>query len=93
MNRSTIYRGRRLPSIHRSENFCGYWRRQVTSAAWAETLGACVGLAYVWRRDGEPVTTDYLETGRYEVNVGGVVCEATLHRRAPYDPEGLRVKM
>jgi 4-methylaminobutanoate oxidase (formaldehyde-forming) len=66
---------------------------QVTSAAWAETLGACVGLAYVWRRDGEPVTTDYLETGRYEVNVGGTVCPATLHRRAPYDPEGLRIKL
>ena len=26
---------------------------QVTSAAWSETLGTCVGLAYVWRGDRE----------------------------------------
>jgi 4-methylaminobutanoate oxidase (formaldehyde-forming) len=66
---------------------------QVTSAAWGHTLGACVGLAYIWRRDGEPVTSDYLESGRYEVNVGGVVSAVTVHRRAPYDPEGTRIRL
>jgi 4-methylaminobutanoate oxidase (formaldehyde-forming) len=32
---------------------------QVTSAAWSDTFGRGVGLAYLWRRDGDPVTADY----------------------------------
>ena len=44
---------------------------QVTSAAFGTTVGSCVGLAYVWRRDGEVVTPDYLEGGDWAVNVGG----------------------
>jgi 4-methylaminobutanoate oxidase (formaldehyde-forming) len=65
---------------------------QVTSAAWATTTGACVALAYVWQRDGEPVDIDYLDTGRYEINVGGSIRPATLHRRSPFDPSNSRVK-
>ena len=54
---------------------------QVTSAAWGETVGACVGLAYL-RRD-EPVTADWLAAGGFRVDVGGdpVGIRATL--RAP----------
>jgi 4-methylaminobutanoate oxidase (formaldehyde-forming) len=66
---------------------------QVTSAAWGEAVGACVALAYIWRRDGDAVAADYLDAGTYEVNVGGTVCAATLHRRAPYDPQGSRIRM
>ena len=65
---------------------------QVTSAAWADTTGSAVALAYVWRRNGEPVSTGYLDEGAYEINVGGARCTATLHRRAPYDPAGARVR-
>jgi 4-methylaminobutanoate oxidase (formaldehyde-forming) len=65
---------------------------QVTSAAWATTTGACVALAYVWRRDGEPVKADYLESGHYEINIGGDVRTATLHRRPPLDPANARIK-
>jgi glycine cleavage system aminomethyltransferase T len=65
---------------------------QVTSAAWATTTGACVALAYVWQRDGDPVAIDYLDTGRYEINVGGSIRPATLHRRSPLDPTNSRVK-
>ena len=32
---------------------------QVTSAAWGETLGACVGLAYVW----DPTAASSTATG------------------------------
>ena len=42
---------------------------QVTSAAWGETVGASVGLAYL-RSDG-PVTADSLAAGRFEVDVAG----------------------
>ena len=42
---------------------------QVTSGAWGETLGACVGLAYVRHPDGEVLTPDLVRAGEYQVNV------------------------
>jgi 4-methylaminobutanoate oxidase (formaldehyde-forming) len=42
---------------------------QVTSAAWGETVGSCVGLGYL-RHDG-PVTSDWLASGTTEVDVAG----------------------
>ncbi len=65
---------------------------QVTSVAWSATLGACVGLAYVWRRDRGPVTAEHLTTGRYEVDVGGHVCVASIGRGAPFDPSNERIR-
>jgi heterotetrameric sarcosine oxidase gamma subunit len=65
---------------------------QVTSAAWGETLGACVALAYVWRRDGNVVTSEYLNSGRYEINVGGNVVAASLHQKPAFDPTNAKVK-
>jgi 4-methylaminobutanoate oxidase (formaldehyde-forming) len=55
---------------------------QVTSAAWGETLGACVGLAYV----RTPVE------GGHEVDVGGDRYPVTVSLRAPYDPGNERVR-
>jgi glycine cleavage system aminomethyltransferase T/glycine/D-amino acid oxidase-like deaminating enzyme len=54
---------------------------QVTSAAWGETVGACVGLAYL-RSDG-PVTADSLANGRFEVDVAGHRYGVRLGLRAP----------
>lgn len=65
---------------------------QVTSAAWGATVGSGVGLAYVRRPDGAPVTKGHLTSGSYEIDVGGRVRPATLHPRAPYDPDFSRVK-
>ena len=42
---------------------------QVMSAAWGESLGACVGLAYVWSSDGEVVDRDWVSQGGFEVDV------------------------
>jgi len=58
---------------------------QVTSGAWGEAVGGCVGLAYV---QGTPD----VRTGKYEVNVGGQVYSATVHLRPPFDPAGDRIK-
>ncbi len=64
---------------------------QVTSAAWGATLGACVGLAYV--ADPSGVTTaEWVRSGGYAVNVGGSVHAVTAGLRAPYDPDGVRVR-
>jgi len=42
---------------------------QVTSAAWGERVGSCVGLGYL-RHDG-PVTFEWLAGGAFEVDVAG----------------------
>jgi 4-methylaminobutanoate oxidase (formaldehyde-forming) len=55
---------------------------QVTSAAWGETLGACVGLGYV----RTPVEGDH------EVDVGGDRYPVTVSLRPPYDPGNERVR-
>jgi len=56
---------------------------QVTSAAYATTTGACVGLAYI--------RTDDL-TGEWTINVGGRMVPITVSRKAPYDPDNLRIR-
>ena len=66
---------------------------QVMSGAWGEALGAYVGLAYVRHPDGDVVTSAYLREGSYQVNVAGDIRPATLHLRAPYDPQGTRVRL
>ena len=65
---------------------------QVTSAAWGATVGSCVALAYVWRPDGDPVTTEFLTTGDYQVDVAGTRYPVSVHLRAPYDPANERVR-
>ena len=65
---------------------------QVTSVAWSATLGSCVGLAYVWRPDREPVTPDHVRGGRWEVNVGGRVLAADVGLKAPFDPGNERIR-
>jgi 4-methylaminobutanoate oxidase (formaldehyde-forming) len=64
---------------------------QVTSAAWGETLGACVGLAYVGDPSGA-TSADWVRAGGYAVDVGGSVHPVTVGLRAPYDPDSRRVR-
>ena len=56
---------------------------QVCSAAWGESTGACVGLAYV-RGD--------FRSGSYEVNVGGVRHPIMLSLKGIYDPGNQRIR-
>ncbi len=65
---------------------------QVTSAAWSATVGSCVGLAYVWDADRQPVTPAYLTEGTYHVNVAGRLLEADVGTKAPFDPANERVR-
>ena len=61
---------------------------QVTSGAWGETLGGCVGLAYVRHPDGEVLTPDLVRAGEYQVNVGGRLYPAAVSLRPPFRPRG-----
>jgi glycine cleavage system aminomethyltransferase T len=64
----------------------------VMSAAWGATVGAAVGLAYIWDPDGEVVDKNWLLGASYEVDVGGTRCPVSLSLRPLVDPDGLRVK-
>lgn len=64
---------------------------QVTSAAWGETVGAAVGLAYV-ADPGGSTSTDWVRAGSYQVDAGGVRVPVRVSLRAPYDPDNARVR-
>jgi heterotetrameric sarcosine oxidase gamma subunit len=65
---------------------------QVTSAAWGETTGACVGLAYVRSSEQAPLTADWIRTGDYQVNVGGVLHPIAVSLKSIYDPDNDRTR-
>lgn len=65
---------------------------QVTSAAWGETIGGCVGLAYLRRSDGGVVDADWVKSGSYQVNVGGRLYPISVSLRALYDPTNKRIR-
>src|SRR3954466_15715367 len=44
---------------------------QVTSASWGETVGCCVGLAYVRAADNSVIDAAWVKAGESQVNVGG----------------------
>ncbi len=59
---------------------------QVTSAAPSATLGAAVGLTWVWERGGGPVPREVLTAGGYAVDVAGSRHSVRLSARSPHDP-------
>jgi 4-methylaminobutanoate oxidase (formaldehyde-forming) len=65
---------------------------QVTSAAWSTTFGACVGLAYLWRRDAASVSPEWIRSGAYELNVGGRHTAIEVSLKAFYDPTNERIR-
>jgi len=65
---------------------------QVTSAAWGATIGSSVGLAYVRDPGGGVATAGFVGSGRYQVNVSGDLCPATVTLRPPFDPSGDKIK-
>jgi heterotetrameric sarcosine oxidase gamma subunit len=64
---------------------------QVTSAAWGETTGASVGLAYL-RAGGAVLDAAWVNTGSYEVNVGGTLYPIMVSLKGLYDPTNARIR-
>jgi len=60
------------------------------SGGYGHTLGGAVGLGYVENEQG--VTADFVNSGRYEIEVVGVRYPARASLRPMYDPEGERVR-
>ncbi|MET0455660.1 MAG: FAD-dependent oxidoreductase [Mycobacterium sp.] len=65
---------------------------QVTSAAWGETAGSCVGLAYVRDPARAAIDADWVKSGRYEVDVAGERYPISVSLRPPYDPTNERIR-
>ena len=65
---------------------------QVTAAAWGETTGACVGLAYVRAPDRVTITAEWVGAGHYEVEVAGDRYPITVSLRALHDPTNERIR-
>ncbi len=62
----------------------------VSSAAFGHTIGRAVALGYVRHADG--VDERLLQNARFEIEIAGRRTPATAGLRAPYDPQGLRIK-
>jgi len=65
---------------------------QVTSAAWGQTTGSCVGLGYVRASDGAVINADWVKAGSYEVNVGGQLYPVSVSLKPLYDPTNARIR-
>jgi 4-methylaminobutanoate oxidase (formaldehyde-forming) len=64
---------------------------EVTSAAYGHTLGRTVCLALV-HAGGAALDAAWLKSGTWRIDIAGRRCAATLHTRAPFDPDGERVR-
>ncbi len=62
----------------------------LTSGGWGYTVGKSIGYGYVRNPDG--VTTDYLTSGAYELEVACERVPARLHLAPLYDPKNERVR-
>jgi 4-methylaminobutanoate oxidase (formaldehyde-forming) len=62
----------------------------VHSGAYGFTLGASVGLSMI--EDDEPITADYLASGKFEIEVNQVRYPARASLKPMYDPQGDRIK-
>ena len=73
-------------TIYRDGEVAGW----ITSGGFAHSFNCPVGLGHVRREQG--VDTDYLASGRYELDVAGTRVPAEISLRALYDPTGARMR-
>ena len=62
----------------------------LTSGDYGHTLGAAVGLGYVEAE--EEITREYIDSGHFEIDVGGYHVTATASLSAMYDPRAERMR-
>ena len=62
----------------------------LTSGNYGHTLGGAVGLGYVYHEEG--VTTEYIDSGKFEIEVGDRRIPAKASLTAMYDPKGVKMR-
>jgi 4-methylaminobutanoate oxidase (formaldehyde-forming) len=65
---------------------------QVTSAAWGEATGSCVGLAYLRASDNSVINAGWIGAGSYQVNVGGRLYPVSVSLKPLYDATNDKVR-
>lgn len=65
---------------------------QVSSAAWGETAGGCVGLGFVRAGGDTVVDADWVSAGSYQVAVGGDLHSIAVSLKSIYDPANQRTR-
>lgn len=63
----------------------------ISSGGFGYTINKPIGYGYV--RSTEVVTEDFLQAGRYELEIAGEMIECELHMQSLYDPSMARVRM
>jgi 4-methylaminobutanoate oxidase (formaldehyde-forming) len=63
---------------------------RISSGAYGHTLGRAIGLGWVSHPDG--VSDDFVESGRWEIEVACERVSARAQLTPPYDPKSLRVR-
>lgn len=76
-----------LEGVYRDGVAVGHIRR----AEFAYYLNTIMGKSYIRNPSGSPVTAQFLESGKYEIDVMGKRCPAKLHLKSPFDPSNKRV--
>jgi glycine cleavage system aminomethyltransferase T len=71
--------------IYRNGEPVGY----TTSGSYGHSVGGAVAMGYVNNSAG--VNSDYIKSGRFEINVSGERFSARAYLRPPYDPERKRI--
>ena len=64
-----------------------------TSSMWSYVEDRCLTMGYLHRPGAEGVVQDWLDAGRFEINVGGELVPATPSIRSFYDPRNRRVRL
>jgi glycine cleavage system aminomethyltransferase T/glycine/D-amino acid oxidase-like deaminating enzyme len=63
---------------------------EVRSAAYGHSLGTCVALALL--EDDNDVSSTLIKEGKFSIDLGGKLLDATAHLRAAYDPMSEKTK-
>ena len=71
--------------IYRNGKAVGY----TTSGSYGHSVGGAIAMGYVNNAAG--VTPEFIQTGRFEINVSGRRYSAKAHLRPPYDPERKKI--
>lgn len=63
----------------------------IRAASFGHTLGGAVGLAMI--EAGEPINLQYINDGKWEIEIAGTIYPASISMRPFYDPENKKIKM
>ena len=64
-----------------------------TSSMWSYVEDRCLAMGYLRRAGDEGVVQDWLDSGSFEINIGGQLVPATPSIRSFYDPRNQRVRL